>query len=420
MASLISRPGGHFWIQFCDPNGKRPTIRLGKTTRSEAAEFKLRVERILDAKRLVRPVDPVTAKWIDQLTSRMRARLAAAGLADPRPIVGTLKELVAAFEASRDVEPSTLRHIKQAGASLIAFFGEGKDVAQITEDDAARFRAWLRKRGRAGDKPGSMAPATVSRRVGRVRQAFKYAVDRGWLARNPFRRETRQNEANRDRDFLVTLDLFTAIAGKVACRQFRGILALARFGGLRCPSEILPLTWGQVDWERRLIVVEAPKTKRYAGRGRRTVPLFPEIHKALAELYQATPEGESLLFPRYAGLTGTGLTKHLKTACRRAGVTLWAKPWQNMRSTRESELLAVFPIPCVTAWLGHSPTVALRHYAQILPEQEAAAASFRTVSVTNSRAAKAAQEKRSKKRSSLCAHLDHRVKRRERKSPKIT
>ena len=31
---------------------------------------------------------------------------------------------------------------------------------------------------------------------------------------------------------------------------WRLLVALARFGGLRIPSEAFPLTWGDVNWER--------------------------------------------------------------------------------------------------------------------------------------------------------------------------
>ena len=41
-----------------------------------------------------------------------------------------------------------------------------------------------------------------------------------------------------------------------------------------------------------------------------------------------------------------------------------------MRATREIELLQSFPIHEVANWLGHYPTVAMQHYAQVSKEQE--------------------------------------------------
>jgi hypothetical protein len=44
----------------------------------------------------------------------------------------------------------------------------------------------------------------------------------------------------------------------------------------------------------------------------------------------------------------------------------WPKLMQNLRATRETELLAHYPAKDVTRWLGNSPQVANRHYAMTL------------------------------------------------------
>lgn len=72
-------------------------------------------------------------------------------------------------------------------------------------------------------------------------------------------------------------------------------------------------------------------------------------------------------------VTGTALTNELRRACWSAGHAIWPKPWQNMRATRETELLQKFPLHVVAGWLGHSPNVALKHYAQIVKEHHAQA-----------------------------------------------
>ena len=46
----------------------------------------------------------------------------------------------------------------------------------------------------------------------------------------------------------------------------------------------------------------------------------------------------------------------------RAGVTPWPKPFQNLRSSRETELVNVFPLHVVTEWLGNAPSIAMKHY----------------------------------------------------------
>jgi hypothetical protein len=47
---------------------------------------------------------------------------------------------------------------------------------------------------------------------------------------------------------------------------------------------------------------------------------------------------------------------------RRAGLTPWPRLFHNLRASRETELVGRFPIQTVTAWLGNTPSVAMKHY----------------------------------------------------------
>ena len=68
-------------------------------------------------------------------------------------------------------------------------------------------------------------------------------------------------------------------------------MALSRFGGLRCPSEVLSVRWADVDWKRGRIVVTSPKTEHHEGKGSRVIPIFPELRPTLEEACDAAPEG---------------------------------------------------------------------------------------------------------------------------------
>ena len=49
---------------------------------------------------------------------------------------------------------------------------------------------------------------------------------------------------------------------------------------------------------------------------------------------------------------------------KKAGLKPWEKTFQNLRASRETELVEDFPIHVVTGWLGNSPDVARKHYLQ--------------------------------------------------------
>ena len=50
---------------------------------------------------------------------------------------------------------------------------------------------------------------------------------------------------------------------------------------------------------------------------------------------------------------------------KRAGLAPWPKLFQNLRSTRETDLAEEHPIQVVCAWIGNSPRIAAKHYLQV-------------------------------------------------------
>ena len=52
--------------------------------------------------------------------------------------------------------------------------------------------------------------------------------------------------------------------------------------------------------------------------------------------------------------------------CRRAGVQLWERCFQNMRASRETELSQDFPMHVVCSRIGNNTPVALKHYLTVI------------------------------------------------------
>ena len=64
-------------------------------------------------------------------------------------------------------------------------------------------------------------------------------------------------------------------------QEWRTIIALARIGGLRCPSELQQLRWSDINWSENRFLVHSPKTEHHEGKQERLVPLFPELREEL-------------------------------------------------------------------------------------------------------------------------------------------
>ena len=62
---------------------------------------------------------------------------------------------------------------------------------------------------------------------------------------------------------------------------------------------------------------------------------------------------------------GANLRTTFEKIILRAGLKPWPKLFQNLRSTRQTELAETFPAHVVCAWIGNSESVARKHYLQV-------------------------------------------------------
>ncbi len=113
---------------------------------------------------------------------------------------------------------------------------------------------------------------------------------------------------------------------------------------------------------------------RSAGKASRVVPLFPELRPFLDEAFAIADEGEQWVVPMLSGEAHKNLGTTFRKIIGRAGVEAWPKPFQNCRSSRQTELEQQYPTYVVCAWLGNTPTVAHKHYLTVTDEHFASAA----------------------------------------------
>ena len=101
---------------------------------------------------------------------------------------------------------------------------------------------------------------------------------------------------------------------------------------------------------------------RGQGKAQRIVPIFKELYPFFREAFEAAPEGIDRVYPEFTDTKSLG--SFITKTATRAGIVLWEKPFDNMRSTRATELIEEFPAHMVNAWLGHTEAVAMAHYRQ--------------------------------------------------------
>jgi integrase len=370
MASIVKDPNGRKRLQYVDGNGKRVTVRLGKMTVADAREVKTKVECILSANISQRGYDNATAQWIASVPDSLADKLGNKGLIPRRkkkvPVPSTtLGDFLAGYLIRRiDVKPATQEVWRTNIRSLKIHFGETCELSAINEGDAEDYKLYLIGRG--------LASTTIHKRLQFARQFFKDAVKRQFVSTNPFAEVSSKASIPKDRQYFVTLEETEAVLD--ACDPtWEVIVALCRYGGLRCPSEVLSLRMTDVDWVNERITVTSPKTEHHAGKSTRMIPLFPELKPILLRAFELAPDGSEYVVNskyRRSALTASGWRNcNLRTQFERivklAGLKPWPRLFHSMRASRETELAADYPLHVVTAWLGNTPRIALKHYLQV-------------------------------------------------------
>ena len=359
MASISTdRKNGLRRILFVAADGSRKAIHLGKVPMKLANEIRVKVEALSAAKAMNLPPDMDTAGWVGRIGNDLHAKLAAVGLVEDRHATrpSELGTFIREYIQSRtDVKPRTRINLEQAQRRLTEFFGDGRALASISPADVDRWAISLKQK---------YAEATAARTIKRARQFFTAARRGRLIDVNPFEDIKPGSMHNPERLRFVTRDEVARLIEAAPCADWRAIISLVRYGGLRCPSEPLALTWSDVDWDRGRFLVRSSKLEHTTLKGKRWVPLFPELRPHLDALFAAAHPGAVHVITRYRD-AGQNLRTTFEKIIERAGLVPWPRLFQNLRASRETELAGLFPLHVVAAWIGNSAPIAAKHYLSV-------------------------------------------------------
>jgi integrase len=362
VASISDDGNGLRRLLFVAADGSRKAIRLGQIDRRSAEQVCRHVESLLSAKITGQPIDRQTSAWLAEVGDTLRGKLAAVGLIEAKKTLTVGEYLASWLTGKRDggYKPASLIAWGQTVKELTALLGD-KALTELTHTNGEAYRSAMRERG--------LRMTTVNKRLIHAKQMMGDAVRLGHIPANPFEHvRQRQGDPSERRAYVPVADVQRVIEH---CPNvwWRLLVALARFAGLRTPSESFSLTWGDVDWERGRLSVPSPKTE-HSGKGHRVIPLFPLLRPHLEAAFENAEPGTEYIVPEEyrrramgkAGWVNCNLRTTFEKIVRRAGVDPWPRLWHSLRASCESDLAQSFPLATVTKWLGNTPSVALRHY----------------------------------------------------------
>ncbi len=326
-----------------------------KYTRGQVEEYARFIERLSISADTGSDLDRKTAAFIQDLPDEVAEKLQSVGLiATTRRL--TLGELWEACFDSLDCKWSTIKTYQSVEKRFFRFFNRDALADLTTKESVSKWLLWC-------EHSEGYAEATVAGCHQRASAVFNWAVKHDVLSKNPFNGVPRPSFVNEASRLFIPVEWYQLLLEACPDQTWRTLLSLCRFGGLRNPSETLLLRWEDVDWDRRRLLIHSPKTEHHIGKSERVIPIFPEIMVELERQFEEADEGGSpFVIAKPSCRSSANLRTQFKRIIFRAGLDPWPTLFQNLRRSRDIELSRDYPAFVAAAWMGHSPTVAAKHY----------------------------------------------------------
>jgi integrase len=257
-------------VEYRDKDKRRRKLRLGSVAKRDAQAIAAKVQSIISAQVAGNDLPTATAEWLATIGDDLHQRLAELDLCKPRAhrtLGGWVEEYLASH--CPKVGDYYVRNLERTRDLLFEFFDKARPLRSIAPEEAQAFRDWL-------VTTKGMAQATVAKNVKHTRQFFNAAIAVEAIAKSPFSKVAVGSMANDERSVYVSAATIEKAIAMAPDAQWRLIIALARYAGLRTPSETLALRWADVDFVAGTLSVTSTKTAKQ-GKAKRVVPILPEL-----------------------------------------------------------------------------------------------------------------------------------------------
>ncbi len=281
---LSKLSGKIYWIEYYDNVGNRKRERIGPS--KQAAEQRLR--------------NVMTARTEDRhIQKDPGAKLSLGELSE---WYLNLEEVKAKSSIQRDID--ALKNLKR-------ILGEKTKIKDIT---SGKIEAYQQIRLKEQSQPKStktVRPATVNRELTVLKALLNRALRYKKITENPISQAKKLPENNVREKVLEPCEFQKLLDACVP--HLKPVVLMAYYTAMR-KSEILELTWDELDLENGFIRLSSERTKTRVAR---SVPLHPIVIAELQNLSKSETTNRVFL---YKGQPISSIKKSFKSACEKAGL----------------------------------------------------------------------------------------------------
>ena len=272
-----------------------------------------------------------------------------------RPVRITFGEFGKHYMEHAKVNKRSWLRDEQMLKHLGKFFGSERQLTEITSADIEGYKMHRR---------ASVSGSTVKREMALLKRMFNLAIEWDlYIGLNPFRKVKFFREFNTGLRVLSLEEEEKLL--RHAAPYLQDVICFALNTGTRV-GEIFSLRWSNVDLEKNILNVFAPKTQKIRG-----IPINADARKVL-EFWALGKRNEFVFYNPDTGRPFVDLKAGFKLACKKAGIE--GVTWHTLRHTFASRLVdRGVDIVTVKELLGHSSiTVTMRYTHTNLDSKRAA------------------------------------------------
>jgi integrase len=214
---------------------------------------------------------------------------------------------------------------------------------------------------------GEVSPVAVNIELRSLKSAFYTSLRWKLIEENPFKMVSLARVPEQQPIFLKETE-FKKLLSIISEEWFRDIVLVAALTGMR-RGELLNLEWSEIDFERKLILIQSKSTFKTKTRRRRTIPMNDTVFNVLRGRSVREDRCSYIFSLKGKRITGGYLSHTFKRYIREAGLNVKLH-FHSLRHTFATWLVQrSVSIYEVQKLLGHSSITMTQVYSHLVTEE---------------------------------------------------